>query len=227
MLDMLRGTCIILVVLYHILYNLSEVFGGRYAFFRSQGISIFRDCFVGVLIILSGISCSFSRSNLKRGSKTLGCGLLITAVTLIFTPNQLILFGILHLLGICMLIYAAARRLFDKLPVTAGVITSFILYFLTQDIFYSFRGLPNSFLLFILGFNTGFYSADYYPLLPWVFLFLAGCFLGRLFKENRVPRFFEADPVKPLSFIGRHTMIIYLAHQPIIFGGMWLWFRLQ
>lgn len=226
LLDMIRGVCIILVVAYHILYNLSEAFGGRYAFFRSDGMNIFRDCFVGVLIIISGISCSLSRSNLKRGIKTLGYGIAITAVTLIVTPNQPILFGILHFLGICMLLYSGVCRLINKISVPIGVMLSFILYLLTRKLFYAVHGLPDSFLLYILGFNTGFYSADYYPLLPWIFLFFVGAFLGRLFKENNLPHIFEANPIKPLSFIGRHTMVIYLAHQPIIFGGMWLWFNI-
>ncbi len=226
LLDMLRGICIILVVIYHIIYNLSEVFGGRYAFFRSDGMNVFRDCFVGVLIVISGISCSLSRSNLNRGIKTLGCGLLITAVTAIAMPSELITFGILHFFGICMLLYSGLARFFAKVPITVGTITAFVLYFLTKNIFYSVHGLPKSFLLYVLGFNTGFYSADYYPLLPWIFLFFVGCFLGRLFKENMVPRIFEANPIKPLSFIGRHTMLIYLIHQPIIFGGMWIWFNI-
>lgn len=223
---MLRGISIVLVVLYHALYNLSEVFGGRYAFFRSEGMSTFRDCFVAVLMILSGISCYLSRSNLKRGLKTLACGMIITAATYIAMPAQFISFGILHFFGVCMLIFAACRKIFDRIPVWPGAAASLILYFLTKNIFFSVRGLPHSFLLYILGFNTGFSSADYYPLLPWMFLFFIGCFLGRYFGEGRVPEIFTADPVKPLSFIGRHTMIIYLVHQPVIYGVMWPWFNL-
>ena len=58
LLDTIRGVCIILVVWYHVLFNLSEIFGGNYAFFTSDGINNFRDGFVGVLMILAGISGS-------------------------------------------------------------------------------------------------------------------------------------------------------------------------
>ena len=56
LLDTLRGACIILVVWYHVLYNLSEIFGGNYDFFTSNGMNNFRDGFVGVLMVLAGIS---------------------------------------------------------------------------------------------------------------------------------------------------------------------------
>lgn len=225
LLDIVRGICIILVVLYHALYNLSEVFGGHYAFFRSHGMNLFRDCFVGVLMIISGISCSLSKSNLKRGIKTLLCALLVTLVTAVAMPDELIIFGILHFFGISMLIYALVGRFFEKIPLVLGTALSFLGYFLTSNLYFAATNLPKSFLLYALGFNTGFSSADYYPLLPWIFLFFAGGFLGRLFKEDRVPKFFEKNLIPPLAFIGRHTLIIYLAHQPLIFGGMWLWFN--
>ena len=89
LLDLVRGICIILVVWYHVLYNLSEIFGGNYAFFRSAGMSNFRDGFVGVLMVLAGISGSLTRSNWKRGVKTLGCGLLITAVMAVIMPDTI------------------------------------------------------------------------------------------------------------------------------------------
>ena len=224
LLDMVRGICIILVVWYHVLYNLSEVFGGSYAFFRSAAMDNFRDGFVGVLIVLAGISGSLTRSNWKRGLKTLACGLLITAVMAAAMPDQPITFGILHFFGCCMLLYAAVRPLLDKLPVWPGAAVSVLLYFLTRNLYHTVTGVPHSFVLFALGFRTGHYSADYYPILPWVFLFLAGGFLGRLFARDAVPEVFTKDPVPELSFLGRHTLLIYLLHQPVVYGVMMLVF---
>ena len=226
LLDLVRGICIILVVWYHVLYNLSEIFGGNYAFFRSEGMNNFRDGFVGVLMVLAGISCSLTRSNWKRGCKTLGCGLLITAVMAVAMPDQPITFGILHFFGCCMLLYAATRPLIGKIPVWPGAAVSLALFFLTRNLYYTVTNVPRSFVLFALGFRTGHYSADYYPILPWVFLFLAGGFLGRLFARGAVPEVFTKDPVPALSFLGRHTLSIYLLHQPVVYGVMWLYFSL-
>ena len=225
LLDLVRGICILLVVWYHVLYDLSEIFGGNYAFFRSAGMDNFRDGFVGVLMVLAGISGSLTRSNRKRGLKTLACGLLVTAVTAMASPSQLITFGILHFFGCCMLLYAAVRPLLEKLPVWPGAAVCFLLYFLTRDLYHTVTEVPHSFLLFVLGFRTGHWSADYYPILPWVFLFLAGGFLGRLFARGAVPAAFTKDPVPALSFLGRHTLLIYLLHQPVVYGALWLWFR--
>ena len=226
LLDTVRGVCIILVVWYHILYNLSEVFGGHYAFFRSAGMNTFRDCFVGVLMVLAGISCHFSRSNLRRGLRTLGGGLLVTAVTAMAMPSQLITFGILHFFGCCMLLYALCRPLLEKIPVAAGAAVSFALYFVFRQMPRVIAGMPRSFVLFALGFRTGHTSADYYPILPWVFLFLTGAFLGRIFAQGNVPEIFEKDPVPPLSWLGRRTMIIYLLHQPVVYGVMLIYFTI-
>ena len=85
--------------------------------------------------------------------------------------------------------------------------------------------VPNSLVLFILGFDVPIYSADYYPLMPWIFLFFVGTFLGRFFKNGTAPKFFKADVLQPIGFIGRHTLIIYLLHQPIIYGAMYLFFE--
>ena len=226
LLDTVRGVCIILVVGYHILYNLSEVFGGNYAFFRSDGMNIFRDCFVGVLMVLAGISCQLTRSNLRRGLKTLAGALAVTGVTAIALPSQLITFGILHFFGCCMLLCAAVRPLLDKIPVAAGAAVSFALYFLFRQMPRVIPGMPRSFLLFALGFRTGHTSADYWPILPWIFLFLAGVFPGRLFACGKVPPVFEKDPAPPVSWLGRHTLLIYLVHQLVIYGVMWMYFTM-
>lgn len=226
LLDFIRGICILLVVWYHALYNLSEVFGQKYEFFGSLWLELFRISFVSALILISGISCSLSRSNLKRGVKTLLCGLLITAVTLVFMPSQRILFGILHFFGLSMLLFALLRKPIEKLPAIPLSVISLAAFVLTYRIYYLDAELPYSFLLFILGFNTNFFSADYYPIIPWFFLFLSGAALGIYFKEGRVPKIFEANPIKPISFIGRHTLFIYLIHQTLLYGGMYLWFCL-
>lgn len=232
-LDIIRGICIILVVLYHLLYDLSEVFGGNYAFFRSEGMNIFRDAFVGTLIFLSGISCNLSRSNIKRGIKTFLCGMLISLVMLIAMPDSKIIFGILHFLGVAMIVYGFAGKILEKIPTMVGFLGLFLTHLLTLGVHDGYFGWPRLFtintpdvpgniLLYILGFNTGHGSGDYWPIMPWLFLFLAGTFVGRYFKEEKVPKWFRLNPVPPLAFIGRNTMIIYLVHQPLIYGLLYL-----
>lgn len=235
LLDFVRGICILLVVGYHILFDLSEVFGGHYAFFRSTAMTNFRHCFVGTLVILAGISCSFTRSNIKRGAKTLFWGMVITAVTTCFMPSQQITFGILHFFGTAMILCGLLEKPLEKVPVIPGILLSVFLLVTTWNLYSGIWGIPglltlplpemgHHFPLFILGFRTGHGSSDYYPLMPWLFLFFIGVFLGRYFKEGNVPAFFRKNPLPLLTTFGRHTLWIYLIHQPVVYGVLYIWF---
>lgn len=228
LLDMFRGICIILVVIYHAMYNLTAIFSVDVWLFGTVVMDSLRIFFVVCLALISGISCSLTRSNAKRGVKTLAAGLLVTAVTYFAIPDQLIIFGILHFFGVAMLLYAAIGRFLKKIPMFVGAAVSVVLFAISFQV-YSVEIYTNSeilnIILSIIGFNTGVISADYYPILPWIFIFLAGSFLGRPFKKGTAPKFFRANPVKALSFIGRHTLLVYLIHQPLIYGGMYLWFE--
>ena len=63
-------------------------------------------------------------------------------------------------------------------------------------------------------------SADYFPVVPWVFLFWCGLFLARLWLPGR------GEPpaaLRPLCAIGRNTLQVYMLHQPVIYGALWVW----
>ena len=236
-LDTIRGICIILVVLYHLLYDLSEVFGGDYAFFRSEAMDTFRDAFVGTLILLAGISCNLSRSNIKRGVKTLLCGMLVSVVMLVVMPASKVYFGILHLLGASMLLYGLSAKLMEKIPASVGFLGFLLVHMLTLGVYDGYFGWPGLFMVdvpqvpknlffFILGFRTGHGAGDHWAIMPWLFLFFAGACIGKYFKEGRVPKWFTKNPVPPLAYLGRKTLIIYLVHQPLIYGILWLVYKI-
>ncbi len=231
-LDLIRGICIILVVVYHCMYDYFVIFKGDYSLMGSWRMNFFRDCFVGVLIFLAGISSNLTHSNIKRGVKTFLCGMVITLVTWTVMPDSIVVFGILHFFGVAMIVYGLLQRALEKLPVIVGFLGSLLLFMLTLGLESDYFGWPGLFTmeinnvprknipLFILGFNTGNGSGDYWPIIPWLFLFLAGCFVGRYFKDKKVPEWFKANPVPPLTFLGRKTLIIYLVHQPLVYGVM-------
>lgn len=227
LMDTLRGVLIILVVLFHLLYDLDMIFGVNTGLFEQQWFFTFRDCFVGMLILISGISCNLSRNNIKRGLKTLGWGVVISIVTALFMPSERIIFGILHFFGTAMIVYGIFQKIFNKINPIIGVITSGLIYLLTLNIYeieLSGLNVVMKYFLFIVGFNTGCWSADYYPLIPWIFIFLAGAFAGRNIKSTKLPNFFYQNICPPLTFIGQHTLIIYILHQPIIYGALYILF---
>lgn len=232
-LDTVRGALLILVILFHLAYDLHMIFGVRLSIMQGKGIYVFRDCFVSLLILLSGVCCNLSRSNVKRGVKTLGCGFVISLVTGIFMPDEFVLFGILHFFGTAMILFGLLEKPVEKINKVLGVIIMLVLFFVTFDIYMTdtvevfgigaHEGLWK-YLLFFAGFNTVCLSGDYYPLMPWLFMFFAGGFLGRGIKEKKLPKIFYGEYCPPLTWIGRHTLWIYMVHQPVIYGVLYLFF---
>lgn len=237
LMDELRGVLIIGVVLYHLLYDLAVLFPVGIPWMFSPWMNSARNVCTGTLIVISGISCHYTRSNLRRGLRTFGLGMLLTVVTALFMPSQLIIFGILHFFGAMMLLYALLQQGLEKIPAMAGIIGCVLLFLLTWTVFSGFIRLPgmtvylpdflyNKPLLFPLGFACqGIASADYYPLMPWGFLFLAGSFFGRYVRGDRLPEFCYRSHLPRLAWVGSHTMAIYLIHQPVIYGLLTLIFH--
>ena len=237
LMDELRGVLIIGVVLYHLLYDLAVLFPVGIPWMFSNWMNSVRNICAGALIVVSGISCHYTRNNWRRGLRAFGLGMLLTVVTALFIPSQLILFGILHFFGSMMMLYALLQPLLEKVPTMAGLLGSTLLFFLTWPIFSGFirvlgvtvylpEFLYNKPLLFPLGFACqGIASADYYPLIPWGFLFLAGSFFGRYVRAGRLPEFCYRSHLPLLARIGNHTMLIYLVNQPVIYGLLALIFH--
>ena len=238
LLDELRGLSILLMVAYHAAYDLHYLFNRPVAALHWPLVKLLQPLFAGVFIIISGMACRFSRNNLKRGLITLALGGVMTLATLVLALDQPIYFGILHLLGSCMLLYGLLHRALDALrPLPAAAIL-LVLFALTYYIPAGLVGLPPFSLLLpipltstnwglALGFcRPDFSSPDYYPLLPWAFLFFAGAYLGLPVREGRAPACIYTPHWGWLAAVGRHTLLIYLLHQPVVYSLLWLWFRL-
>ena len=232
LIDEVRGLCIILVVIYHLYYSLAVVF--RMGDFAKayQTMRIWQPILPAAFILISGISFHLSRSNVKRGIKLLLISILITTTLGLVIPDQIIWFGIIHFLAIVNIVFGLLKKYIDRIPVWCIFIFAF-LFLLTYNVHRGYLGiegilsykLPEFFYLTDftapLGFySSTFYSADYCPVLPWVFMFLIGTILGRC-VEN-LPDILSEMHIKPLAFVGRHTLIIYLTHQPIIVGILYL-----
>ncbi len=250
-LDTLRGLAIILMVLHHFLFDITYMFSPppNSQFWKSffdfckeltlsdLMIDILQPFFQCLFVLISGIACRYSRSNLKRGIKASVIAAGLSLITVIILPaidkNSFygceIYFGIIHLLGISMILWALCEKGFDRLcenkllnialPVLLAVI--FVVFYIVSSGFYEIKGL------FWLGLpSTEFYSADYFPLLPWTALFFIGCWVGKYIKNGCFPHWFYRLSPNPISFVGKHTLIIYLLHQPVVFGACYLIFEI-
>lgn len=236
LLDEIRGILIIYIVFYHFIFDLTGLYGVNIAWAYSNSMDYVRIAAVCLFIIISGISCNYSKSNVKRGIKTFLWGVVITFITLLAMPEQIIIFGILHFFGLAMIIGGLLFDKLKKIPAKAGIIASLILFLLTYNLYNGYIGifdcrinvpqfLLNKYFLFPLGFMCeGIYSSDYYPLLPWIFMFFSGIFAGRFIKENKAPAVFYKSHFKPIAKIGQKTLLIYLIHQPILILMLFLYF---
>ncbi|MDR0821983.1 MAG: DUF1624 domain-containing protein [Oscillospiraceae bacterium] len=229
-LDEVRGFAIICMVVYHVLFDLKYLHGVNVPVFFDDWFDTIRDIFAGAFIFISGTVCRYSRSNYKRGVQCFFIGMIITFVTAFVTPQFPVYFGILHLLGISMLIFALTEPILDKLPPFVGVLLFALLFIATYSVTGGYIGIKGVFslnlpdviysakLLFPLGFpSRGFSSGDYFPLLPWLFLFLSGSFFGVWAVRGQLPRFFYNTHVRFLAYTGRYTLWIYVLHQPLAY----------
>ena len=241
LMDDLRGFCVLCMIFYHgfllAFSSFGVVAGGQaYDFFRPV-----QPFFAGTFILLCGISCRLSHSNRDRGLKLLAVALAINLITILGLPRLKplgfdfsgteIWFGILDLLAVCILFFALTHRVLDWLPPAAGAYLMLVLWYVTRFVEAGQIGFPGElvktlpaewsthFWTFPLGIHTAtFWSADYFPLLPWMFLFLAGCYFGIYIREGHVPDFARKSRLgRPINWLGRHALLVYIVHVPAWF----------
>ena len=208
LLDELRGLAVFCMVFYHAFYSMSEFFGFEIGTKLLDFFTPAEPFFAALFIVISGISSRLSHDNTRRGVRLLCIALALTVVTAVIMPmmnfeGAEIYFGILHLLSLSMLIFSALR---------AGLKT----FALPAALYKTNYFMPLGF------FNSSFHSADYFPLLPHLFMFLAGTFIGIYAANGRFPAFTYRRRSRALCFLGRHALVIYIAHQPIIYGILWV-----
>ncbi len=224
--DFLRGVAIILVVGYHLLFDLGEFVGIKRFLGWSTDLSsvawiIAQHFFAGLFVLLSGTSCTLTRSNVRRGLRLLAVSFAVTAVTYIFDPTSAIYFGILQCLAVSMLLYGAA---FEKAGPVACAAWGTLVLGLTAFL-PTLRKIPALRTDWLLPFglsSPSFSSFDYFPLLPWLGIFLIGVSLGKSVYASKRSLLPWRLPPTFVNWAGRHSLIIYIAHQPIIMGVLYI-----
>ncbi len=219
-LDALRGAAICCVIALHFLYDLQAFLG--ISALKSPLLQAVMQYGGAVFVILSGLCATLGRRSFRRGVLVFACGMVITAVTfamarLGLAGNSIIIwFGVLHLLGACMMLWP----LLKKLPVWLQAILG-AAFVVLGGVFDTLR--VKSRWLFPLGLRyLGFASSDYFPLFPHLGWFLLGAVVGHTVYRNKrtlFPRFpVQNTPIRFLRWCGTHSLWLYLLHQPILYG---------
>ena len=230
LLDGIRGFALINMMVYHAVWDLVYLFGCNWRWYGSQGAYIWQQCICWTFILLSGFCQGLGRRRWQRGALVFGGGLALTVVTLIFMPENRVVFGVLTLIGSGVLLMIPLGGLLARLNPLAGLLGSLALFILARNVnsgYLGFEGwrliaLPSGWYQNLatayLGFPPpGFYSTDYFALFPWIFLFLVGFFLCRLMAGKGWLTCLAHSWAKPLEWVGRHSLWIYMAHQPVIY----------
>ena len=214
-LDAWRSLAIVLMIVYHFLYDLALFGVITWEQMFCTPLNIMQKFICCSFILLAGASARFSRSNLRHGIIVILAGIVVAIGAAV--GGQTIRFGVLQLLGWSMVIYHFAGKYLQKLPGVVLVGLCAAAYVLT-DFWTSFLIVESRWLYPFGLMYRGFSSADYFPLLPWTFLFIIGTVLGGWCLEHRENHILTAPLPAPLTFLGRHSLIIYMIHQPILFG---------
>lgn len=217
-LDALRGICILGMVCVHCVFDL-RAFGGL-EFELPTWFTLIRDYGNLFFILISGICAILAGRSFRRGVVVFGAGLLVSYVTLFMQEvlameNMGVWFGVLHLLGACMMLFPLFRRLPHWALLLLGAALAALGYWMA-----GIRVGVN--FLFPLGLRSeAFYSgSDFFPLLPYFGWFLIGAGLGKLvYRERRTLLPCVNSELGVLRFfrlVGQHSLEIYLLHQPIL-----------
>ncbi|MFP4171119.1 MAG: heparan-alpha-glucosaminide N-acetyltransferase [Methanomassiliicoccales archaeon] len=226
--DFLRGAAIVAMVTFHALWDLDLL--GMLDIDLYSGPSLLFALSIGTtFLFVVGISLTLSHWRrggesrdhvLARGAKIFILGMVVSAATFLVLGDQMVIFGVLHCIGVSVVLaYPFLRYRYLNLAlgvalVLAGVAVSGIR---VEDPYLIWMGLRPS----------GFHTADYFPLLPWFGVVLLGVFTGNTLYSNHRRGFSLPDlsrylPVRSLCGLGRYSLMIYLVHQPLLLGVLYL-----
>lgn len=225
--DVWRGLAIVAMVIYHLTWDL-HAYAEVYVDLFSPFWFYFQRSIASSFVLLVGISLtiSYNRARQKaggtqglywkffrRGLKVVGIALGITLVMKLTGAGR-IDFGILHMIGVSILLaYPFLRFRWLNLIFIA----------ILMPLSYYLKTIPVTTSAWVwLGITPpGYAPQDYFPLVHWFAVVLIGVFLGNLIYTNGVRHFSLPDyshffPFNVLGFLGRHSLLIYVIHQPIL-----------
>lgn len=225
--DIIRGVAVILMVFYHLLFDLHHFF--QKSIQHSELIFKFGPEIIGGLfLITSGLAHSMHfrtgrlKQKIRRSFFLLAIALFLSVLTYILFKNQLIIFGILHCISISTLLGICLNKTSNSFILLCSL-------FLISIGFFWLNSIPHPSIFFIpLGGNLDnrdYIMLDYFPLIPYFGEYLLGLWLGLVFIKNKISKNTETPKNYFYNFIlllGKNSLTIYLIHQPIILGFLYL-----
>lgn len=228
LIDVIRGLALIAMAIFHGAWDVAYFRLVRFDPGESIGWVLFARCIAGTFLIVSGVSLVLAtrsgvrpRPYLKRLAIIIAAALLVSVATYFVMGPGWVFFGILHEIALASVLALPFLRL--PLPSTGAAAVLFLAlpFFLRSDIF----ATPALWWVGLAPMPPP--SFDYVPVFPWFGAFLAGVVLARLAIDLGWDRRLAGwSPVRwpgrLLALGGRHSLLVYLVHQPILFGFFFL-----
>jgi len=218
--DFLRGFAIILMVIFHFCFDLNHFGYIDIDIYRGEFWKGFRVVIVSIFLVVMGASLVFAYRggiNPAKFRKRLlllgGAAALITFATIFVFPRSWIYFGIIHFVFVATIVGVLfVRAPWVSLVLGILIIAGYQSGHLSTHFIYSFL---QPYL------HLPMYTEDIVRFFPWFGTVLIGIFMGNhLFLGLKVP---QVDMTRKIAFLGRHSLLIYLVHQPVLFGPMLLY----
>lgn len=242
--DEIRGLTLISMILYHFMWDLNNIAGYEMDWYAKLPGEIWQKSICITFIFISGFCFSMGKNRVKRSCIVFLAGALVTAITLIATPENRIVLGVLTFIGAAGLVAIPLDKLHRKLETYVNketlnqtlIIGNILLFVAMFNINYGSiyvifdtiavpKYLYRGNIATVLGFTDPFFfSTDYFSVFPWIFNYLAGYYFYRYIFECRENKFtlmikslLLKDRFKKISYIGKNTLVIYLLHQPVLY----------
>ncbi|HNZ51060.1 MAG TPA: heparan-alpha-glucosaminide N-acetyltransferase [Bacilli bacterium] len=249
-LDALRGWAFVLMVFDHLTYDLGRIFlniwfdgpSNHWLYRLCKACADYRDLDIalllrvllvsGVFLFVSGISANLSRSNFRRGLKLLFIALALTGITSLLEiafgfVGATVYFGILHCLAIAMLLTPLFLKMNPYVLLGLGAVVigvgalmelGLLSFSSPLVVFLNRYHLLVPFNIYAYNFSSG----DYYPLIPYMGIYMVGIVVGKYLYSQKKSLFKKDYNLKPLNYLGRNALWLYFVHQIVLFGFLYV-----
>lgn len=216
--DALRGLAVLSMVVFHAMVDahlLGIMSFDPFSWPWRLGVIPLQVLFLGLVGLSLVLSSRGFGEQLKRGVWVFACGFLVTLSTWVLFPDDYVRFGILQCIGVSIpLAYGFKRRPGLAIPVALAV--------LGIGLFLATIRVGGEWFLALGLYPVGFSSLDYFPLFPWFAAVLGGVWVGsRVYAQRRPTRLAILGKIPGISLLGRHSLVIYLLHQPVLYFSLW------
>jgi len=222
-LDALRGLAIVAMIAYHFCFDLRYFGVAHWNFEHDMRWLAARSTILSSFLLIAGVSAVLANAQpaplshwLRHVAIIAGAALLVTADSYVLFPQSFISFGVLHAIALSLLL---AKPLLARPWIAA--ITGFVV--IVAGLVYANPAFDNRVLGFV-GFMTDKpMTEDYVPLFPWFGVLLLGIAVGHGLVRTQFAALVPLARLPALfSFLGRHSLVVYLVHQPLMMLLLWV-----